>query len=119
MDRLSKDQKGKMAPSVSRSWRSSSESTGRTQIAYLPSGPLAVKAMVEPSGEMIGGPALSPARLMCNFSGGLMTVRTEEEGAERWEKYPASAPSNNPAMTAAIQVTGRRAGMDETATGEL
>src|SRR5580658_4025057 len=77
MERLSKDQKGKIALSVSGSWRASSELAGRTQIVVLPSAPEAAKAIADPSGERTGGPALSPVRLTWAFSGGLMTVRMD------------------------------------------
>lgn len=63
-ERLSKDQKGKIAPPVSGSGRASRELVGRTQIVVLPSAPAAANAIEEPSGETTGGPALSPVRLM-------------------------------------------------------
>src|SRR5277367_3911830 len=75
-DRLSGDQKGKIAPSVSASARASKAFTGRTQMEVFPSVPMAAKAMDKPSGDNTGGPAPSPVKLNEAFSGGLMTVRT-------------------------------------------
>ncbi len=76
-ERLSGDQKGKIAPSVPGSACASSEFMGRTQSAVLPSAPVAANAMDAPSGESTGGPAESPVRLNVVFSGGSMTVRME------------------------------------------
>src|ERR1700751_469606 len=107
-DRLSKDQKGKIAPSGSASSCASRELVGRTQIVLLPSASAAAKAIAEPSGEMIGGPALSPVRLMWVLSGGLMTERMLGTGVERCEKNPAIAPRRIPATTAKAQARERR-----------
>src|SRR5258708_34278705 len=74
-ERLSGDQKGRIALSVSESAWASSEFIGRTHRPVLPSALVAAKAIEVPSGESTGGPAPSPARLSVVFSGGLMTVR--------------------------------------------
>ena len=77
MEWLSNDQKGKMAFSVPAIWRASSELTGRTQRVLLPSASVAVNAIIEPSGDITAGPAVSPVGLKCVFSGGVMTVRMD------------------------------------------
>src|SRR5215469_17227674 len=120
-DRPSKDQKGKIAPSVSPSSCASSELVGRTQIALLPSASVAAKAIAEPSGEMIGGPALSPVRLMWVLTGGLMAEPMLGTGFERCEKNPAIAPRRIPAITAkahARERPGAKAGAAVAAGGE-
>src|ERR1700733_7416722 len=53
-ERLSGDQKGKVAPAVPSSGCASSELTGRTQISRFRA---SVKAMTLPSGDSTGGPA--------------------------------------------------------------
>src|ERR1700683_2859561 len=58
MEWLSNDQKRKMAFSDPAIWRASSELTGRTQRVLLPSAPVAVNAIIEPSGEITAGPAV-------------------------------------------------------------
>src|SRR6266567_5845373 len=75
-DRLSGDQKGKVAPSVSASGCASGAFMGRTQIVCLPSDPIATKTMAPPSGDNTGGPAKSPTRARLAFAGGLMDART-------------------------------------------
>src|SRR6266853_5171669 len=74
-ERLSGDQKGKIALSVSGSAWASSEFMGRTHRPVLPSAPVAANTIDVPSDESTGGPAPSPVRLSVVFSGGLMTVR--------------------------------------------
>src|SRR5580698_4395298 len=84
MERLSGDQKGKVAFSEPGMGCASSEFVGRSQSIVLLSTPEAAKAMAEPSGERTGGPAESPMRLSVVFSGGLMTVRMDcADGAGR------------------------------------
>ena len=56
-ERLSGDQKGKIAFSVPGTTRTTSESMGRTQIEVLPSALVAVNATLAPSGDSTGGPA--------------------------------------------------------------
>src|SRR5580698_2008002 len=70
-ERLSGDQKGKVALSVPGSSRASTVLVGRTQSAILPSVPVAANARDAPSGDATGGPAESPVRLNVVFSGGL------------------------------------------------
>jgi hypothetical protein len=103
-ERVSGDQKGKIAFSLPATARASSASMGRIQIAVLPSVLVAVNATVEPSGESTGGPAESPVRLSWVFSGGLITVRvTCAEGAEWLRKVPAITPSARAMTKAAAQ----------------
>src|SRR6267378_6751068 len=74
-DRLSGDQNGKVAPSVPGSRCASGAFIGRTQTVFLPSGPVATKAIHPPSGDNTGGPAKSPVKPNVAFAGGLMTAR--------------------------------------------
>src|ERR1700733_3776171 len=74
-ERLSGDQKGKVAPNVPSSGCASRESMGRTQISRSPSFPTAVKAMSLPSGDSAGGPATSPVSRKGVLGGGLIEVR--------------------------------------------
>src|SRR5271170_4950803 len=69
-DRLSGDQKGKVAPSVLASMCASGAFKGRTQIMFLPSEPAATRAIDVPSGDKTGGPANSPTRIRAAFAGG-------------------------------------------------
>src|ERR1700678_326007 len=103
MERPSKDQKGKMESSVPRSWRASRELTGRIQIEVLPSTPVAANATLERSSERTGGPAVSPVRLTCACSGGLMAVRIDGPGAGRCRRNPAMMPKTMATRRAAIQ----------------
>src|ERR1035438_1562357 len=105
--RLSGDQNGKIAPSVSGSARASSEFIERIQSAVLPSTPVAAKAIDAPSGERTSGPASSPVRLSVVLSGGLMRARILlSDGWERWRKLPATSASTT-AMTIAIAQPSR------------
>jgi hypothetical protein len=74
-ERLSGDQKGKIALSVPDNWCASVEFIGRTQSVILPSALAAANATDAPSGDSTGGPAPSPVRVSVAFSGGLMRVR--------------------------------------------
>src|ERR1700731_2833358 len=79
-ERLSGDQKGKVASSLPGRARASTVFVRRTQSAVLPSAPVVANAMYVPSGESTGGPAESPVRLNVVFSGGSMTARMERPG---------------------------------------
>src|SRR6202521_181958 len=74
-ERLSVDQKGKIAASLPARERASSVFRGRIQRAVLPSAPVAANASDEPSGDKTGGPAKSPVRLSGVVGGASMTVR--------------------------------------------
>src|SRR5664279_6252946 len=103
-ERLSGDQKGKIAFSVPGITRASSTFMGRTPSAVFPSAPVAANAMDVPSGDSTGGPAVSPVRLSVDFSGGLMTVRVDGAGGlGRLKKTPASTPSAMAATSATAQ----------------
>src|SRR5713101_2193462 len=109
-ERLSGDQKGKIAPSVSGSAWESNEFIGRTHSPVLPSALVAAKAIDAPSGESTGGPAPSPVRLIVVFSGGLMTVRMARAvWAGRKRNIPAAAPRIIAATKAAAQPRRSRA----------
>ena len=106
-ERLSGDQKGKIAPSVPGSARASSEFMERIQSAVLPSSPVAAKAIDAPSGERTSGPAASPVRLSVVLSGGLMTARILfSDGWKRGRKLPATSASTTE-MTIAIAQPSR------------
>src|SRR5688572_7816099 len=60
MDRLSDDQKRRLAPCVPWSGREVEESSGRTQICCSPFGREATNARDRPSGEIVGHGAPSP-----------------------------------------------------------
>src|ERR1700693_490670 len=74
-ERLSGDQKGKIAPSVPARERASRVFTGRIQRAVLPSAAVAAKRSDDASGDKTGGRAKSPVRLSEVLAGGSMTVR--------------------------------------------
>jgi hypothetical protein len=78
--RLSADQKGNEAPSVSSRRCAAIALSGCTQIDLTPSA-RATKATCVPSGERVGGPAKSPVMSRETFSGGRRTARTTGCGA--------------------------------------
>src|SRR5579884_1502629 len=91
-ERLSGDQKGKIASLVSGRMRASAPLMGRTQRFVLPPLPTAVNARYEASGESTGGPARSEVKRNCSSGGGLITARMlTGEGAVR-SRYPARTP---------------------------
>src|SRR5207247_9412024 len=69
MLRLSADQKGKLAPSVSAKGCAFSASRARSHSLVVPK-EAAAKAIKRPLGEITGGPAVSPANSIVDGSGG-------------------------------------------------
>ena len=77
MNRLSGDQKGRLAPSVPGSTCAVSEPSGWTQMRLVPVESVALYAMVRPSGEMRGESwdwtdvgAVTRKRSVCSDGGG-------------------------------------------------